>query len=289
MVILVIDENRVLALERKREPPVPAHPHGPVPLKVALEWVQAVAGRIHVGRAGGRIQSGQDPSETVCVFWLNASLRAGFGKLLDAFVPIALKHVCSVLIHDTHCQWTASPFVIYTQVCRASTHESRTAWNADLTFLLLRDAHSSGGQTGVSFVHRRRANEEVALNTKVNPGVKGGSNATKRIISAGEIFPDGTMIELVAGSSGLDKPDFLLWDGKKASIGTHFKHGGRTYEVPELGPSLYRATRFPSRCDDYDSARDLFAAIADLFTRTFGFAGTGVKSSRLLFHQHLVG
>jgi hypothetical protein len=103
------------------------------------------------------------------------------------------------------------------------------------------------------------------LNTKAKPEVKGGSNATKRIISAGEIFADGTMIELVSGSSGLDKPDFLLWNGEKASVGTHIRHGGRTYEVPKLGPSLYRATRFPSRCDDYDSARDLFAAIAGLF------------------------
>jgi hypothetical protein len=103
------------------------------------------------------------------------------------------------------------------------------------------------------------------LNTKAYPKVKGGSNATKRIISAGEIFADGTMIELVSGSSGLDKPDFLLWNGEKASVGTHIRHGGRTYEVPKLGPSLYRATRFPSRCDDYDSARDLFAAIAGLF------------------------
>ena len=41
VVILVINENRVLALECKREPPVPAHPHGPVPLQVAPEWVLA--------------------------------------------------------------------------------------------------------------------------------------------------------------------------------------------------------------------------------------------------------
>ena len=44
MVILVIDENRVLALECKLEPPVPAHPHGPVPLQADLEWVQGDAG-----------------------------------------------------------------------------------------------------------------------------------------------------------------------------------------------------------------------------------------------------
>jgi hypothetical protein len=117
----------------------------------------------------------------------------------------------------------------------------------------------------VSFVHSRSANEEAALNPKANPAVKGGSNATKGIISAGEIFADCTMIELVSGSSGLDKPDFLLWNGKRATVGTHIKHGGRTYEVPELGPSVYRATRFPSRCKDYDSAGGLFASMADVF------------------------
>jgi hypothetical protein len=87
---------------RVAKPPVPAHPHCPVPLQVALEWVQGVPWRIHVGRAGGRIQSGEKSSQSVCVFWLNASLRAGFGKLLDAFVPIALKRMYSVPIHDTH-------------------------------------------------------------------------------------------------------------------------------------------------------------------------------------------
>ena len=151
-------------------------------------------------------------------------------------------------------------------ICRAGTHEKQNSvWNADLTFLLVRDPHSSGGQTGVSFGHSRRANEEVALNTKANREVKGGSNATNRIISAGEIFADGSMIELVSGSSALDKPDFLLWNGKKATVGTHIKHGGRTYEVPELDSSLYRATRLPSRCTEYGSARGFFAAIANLF------------------------
>ena len=103
------------------------------------------------------------------------------------------------------------------------------------------------------------------MNTKANREVKGGSNATNRIISAGEIFADGSMIELVSGSSALDKPDFLLWNGKKATVGTHIKHGGRTYEVPELDSSLYRATRLPSRCTEYGSARGFFAAIANLF------------------------
>jgi hypothetical protein len=72
-----------------------------VPLQFAFERVQAVAGRIHVGRAGGCIQRGEEPPEPVCVFRLNPSFRAGLGKLLDAFMPIALQYVYSVSIHNT--------------------------------------------------------------------------------------------------------------------------------------------------------------------------------------------
>jgi hypothetical protein len=85
------------------------------------------------------------------------------------------------------------------------------------------------------------------------------------IITAGETFPDGAMIELVASSSGLDKPDLLLWDGSKATVGPRVEHGGRIYEAAELAPSLYRALRLPSQCRDYGSARDLLAETADLF------------------------
>src|SRR5579859_829412 len=92
VVILVIYEYGIFALERKREPPISAHSHRPVPLQIALERVQGVAGRIHVGRTVGRIQSGEEPSEPIRVFRLNASLRAGFGKVLEALVPIALQH-----------------------------------------------------------------------------------------------------------------------------------------------------------------------------------------------------
>jgi hypothetical protein len=99
---------------------------------------------------------------------------------------------------------------------------------------------------------------------KTNP--KTGSNKTRScIISAGEIFADGAMIELVSGSSGLNKPNLLLWNGRKATVGTRVQHGGHSYEARELAPSLYRATRLPPRCTNYGSARDLFVAVGDLF------------------------
>ena len=104
------------------------------------------------------------------------------------------------------------------------------------------------------------------MNTRTKPNAKSGSNATKNcIISPGEIFDDGAIIELVSGSSGSSKPNLLLWNGPKATVGPRVEHGGCIYEAAELPPSLYRATRFPSRCSDYGSARSLFAAITDLF------------------------
>jgi hypothetical protein len=105
-----------------------------------------------------------------------------------------------------------------------------------------------------------------ALNTKPKTKAKRRSHATNGcIITPGEIFKDGEMIELVAGSSGLNKPELLLWNGSKATVGPRLERGGCVYEAPDLSPSLYRAMRLPSRSSGYGSARGLFAAIGDLF------------------------
>ena len=118
------------------------------------------------------------------------------------------------------------------------------------------------------------------MNTKVKTNAKSESNtAGSCIISAGEILANGAMIELVSGSRGLNKPDLLLWNGRKAISGPRVEHCGCIYEAPELAPSLYRATRLPSRCTNYGSARSLFAAITDLFKRHFDLPE---RESRLL-------
>jgi hypothetical protein len=118
------------------------------------------------------------------------------------------------------------------------------------------------------------------LNTNVKTNAKSESNATSScMISTGEIFADGAMIELVASSSGLNRPDFLLWNGRKATVGPRVEHGGCIYEASKLTPSLHRALRLPARCSNYGSARDLFAGIVDLFNRYLHFSD---QESRLL-------
>jgi len=78
------------------------------------------------------------------------------------------------------------------------------------------------------------------------------------------------MIELVSGSSQLDKPNLLIWNGFKANVGLRVKHDGCTYEGPELDPTLRRVMRLPAGCCDYGSPRALFDSIRDLFQRHLG-------------------
>ena len=86
--------------------------------------------------------------------------------------------------------------------------------------------------------------EEIALNARAKSNAKSGSNATNRcIISTGEIFADGAIIDLVSGSSRINKPDVLLWNGSKAIVGPRVEHGGCIYEASKLTPSLHRALR----------------------------------------------
>ena len=107
------------------------------------------------------------------------------------------------------------------------------------------------------FVHSLRSSQEVTLNSKAKTKAKRASHATNaRIITPGEIFADGAMIELVSGSSGLNKPELLLWNGSKATVGPRVEHGGCVYEAPELASeSIPRNAACPSRCSDYSSAR----------------------------------
>src|SRR5207244_2933112 len=88
-----------------------------------------------------------------------------------------------------------------------------------------------------------------------------------KVKTAGEIFTDGTLIELVQSSSVSNKPNLLLWNGTEATIASRVQYEGRNFEAPELNPSVCKATRLPSGCCDYGSVRELLTAIAGLFTR----------------------
>lgn len=95
---------------------------------------------------------------------------------------------------------------------------------------------------------------------RTKPG-NGTNDKSLSITSAGEVFDDGALIELVSGSSTSTNPDLLLWNNNKVTIGSSVKKDGRIYRAPKLRQDFYRAIRLPASSSGYASARKLFEAL----------------------------
>jgi len=78
--------------------------------------------------------------------------------------------------------------------------------------------------------------------THQNTGFAAGARIVKTF---GEIFQDGSVLELVAPAAG-EQPDLLLWDGTKISISREIQHLGQVYTAEKLHGSILRATRLAS-------------------------------------------
>ena len=107
------------------------------------------------------------------------------------------------------------------------------------------------------------------MTTCTRPTSKRQSPKDQVVVTSGEIFPDGKVIDLVA-SADVRRPRLLFWDGKRASVAPRIQHGGIVYEAPELHPSIGRAIRFPSGARPCSSTSELFAEVADLLERYLG-------------------
>lgn len=83
MVVLIIDEDNILAFKPKREPPVAAYRHCPMALETAMQRMQIVTGRVHIAGSAGNVKRGQQTAESVRMPGLNARFRAGLGEPLQ--------------------------------------------------------------------------------------------------------------------------------------------------------------------------------------------------------------
>jgi hypothetical protein len=101
VVILIIDKHRVLAFERKRQTPIAAHAHGPMPLQLATQSMTFPARPLHILNSDCIIQNVEFNGKPCRVLWLNACLRASLEELLDAFVPKAPDHATIVYRNAT--------------------------------------------------------------------------------------------------------------------------------------------------------------------------------------------
>ncbi len=93
------------------------------------------------------------------------------------------------------------------------------------------------------------------------------SNAA--IPTGGEVFADGTLIELVEDLTQTDGLGLLMWDGRKAVVSRRIVHLGHAYVPLELHPSVRHALWLPSGVCAFGTTAKLFeelVAITAKFT-----------------------
>ena len=99
MVILIVDQYRILALKRKREPPVSAHLDGPVPAQIFAERMEFPSRSVHVVRGFGTVKREQLHGELRGVLGLDPRLAPSLEEPLDSGVAEGLDHAYSVTFH----------------------------------------------------------------------------------------------------------------------------------------------------------------------------------------------
>ena len=87
--------------------------------------------------------------------------------------------------------------------------------------------------------------------------------------TTGEVFSDGTLLELASDASSADKLGLLCWDGKEAKAQDRVELADRTYVPFPVNASTLRAIRFPNQTRDYGSTSILFGKLVDLLDRYF--------------------
>jgi hypothetical protein len=89
------------------------------------------------------------------------------------------------------------------------------------------------------------------------------------IATAGEVFADGAMIELVAGANP-EHTQIMLWDGSTEIIGTVVEYRGQQYEPAKIEASILRQLTIPARCCPHGNTREFLMEICKLVTTLVG-------------------
>jgi hypothetical protein len=104
----------------------------------------------------------------------------------------------------------------------------------------------------------------------------------------GELFADGTMIELIAGVHN-GNPALMLWDGAAETIGARVEHCGQLYEPAQIDGSVLRELTLPTQCCPHGGTRDLLAEICKLVTDLVGLDEKSASLvGRIVLCSHLL-
>jgi hypothetical protein len=110
------------------------------------------------------------------------------------------------------------------------------------------------------------------------PPTSTSERGSRVIRTSGEIFDDGSIIELVKQSSD-HQLSLIFWHNRQQTIARHIKHQGRVYGATDANEMLFQAIRFPTETAPYGTAPQLFNGVRDVFAR---FVGVALPEASLL-------
>jgi hypothetical protein len=96
MVVLIINEHGVLAIEGKREPPIPAYGHRPMVFECPVQRMQPPAGGVHVFRGPCVVQREKLLAQPLSMARLDLCSRSRPEEQFDSLMTEALDHLYSV-------------------------------------------------------------------------------------------------------------------------------------------------------------------------------------------------
>lgn len=96
MIILVINEYDILAIEAKGKPPIPAYRHRIPAGQIAGQGMQPPSRHVHIRRRFGQVKPGELPTKPSRMVRLDTCLAATFKKRLQPLVPERLNHTTTL-------------------------------------------------------------------------------------------------------------------------------------------------------------------------------------------------
>ena len=96
---------------------------------------------------------------------------------------------------------------------------------------------------------------------------KNSTSSTSPIPTGGEVFADGTVIELIEDLTQVDGLGLLKWDGRKTVVARRVVHRRQAYIPLSLHPSVRRALRLAPGCGTFTSTADLFAELVAILLK----------------------
>jgi hypothetical protein len=82
--------------------------------------------------------------------------------------------------------------------------------------------------------------------------------------TAGEIFSDGVVLDLMHGAKPSEQPQLIVCDGEGSRVVSQYDRNGAIYVPIAIHPTVASAVRFPSGVISYGSTRELFAELVRL-------------------------